>query len=132
MDMARGLAEAVGAAILVPPREVFLNDRLLQFTFDPPNAAAASLMLIASEAELIVCAGRGTRFELSALPASASEALQIAEAVGSGRLRETLKGPRVTFELVLDDGRELAGRSNTVGSTFSQTPTVIEYGPYAR
>jgi hypothetical protein len=131
IDIARGVAETVGTATSVNPREAFLNDRLVQFTYDPPNADAAPLMLIASESELIVCAGRGTRFELPALPTSATEALQIVEAVASGRLTERVKGSRVTFELLLDDGSELSGQSNMAGQSRSEAPMVIEYSPYA-
>lgn len=131
-DTARDVASAVKSVTFVAPREAFLNERLLQFIYEPPNSDAAPLMLIASEAELIVCAGRGTRFELSALPASATEVLRIVEAVVSGRLRERFKGSHVAFKLVLDDGTELAGRSNIDRSTLPDTPEVIEYGPYAR
>lgn len=129
-DIARDLAETVGGVTSVVPRETFLSDRLLQFKYEPPSPDAAPLMLIASETELIVCAGRGTRFELPALPASATEAFRIVEAVASGRLKESLKGSRVTFEIVLEDGSKLSGQSNSVPSR-SETPTVIEYGPYA-
>lgn len=132
IDAAREFAGTVEAMTSVAPREAFLNDRLLQFIYDPPNSDAARLMLIASQDELIVSAGRGTQFELDPLPVSETEVLQIVEAVVSGRFTERVKGSLVNSKLVLDDGTELKGRIHMGGWNFRKTREVIEYAPYER
>jgi len=104
-DRGRRLARSIAHVGSAQVEETRLTDHLILFTLLPPNPRAAEICLIVSPYEVILTAGRGTRFDLDALPASAEEVTALAFAIAGGGLTERVRGNRVVdFTLRLDDG----------------------------
>ncbi len=126
-SVAENLAQAVSASL----EEGWLTHMLLMFTLKPKNETAAEMRIIFSPYEVILSAGRGTRFELDALPRSEDRLLVLAGAIASGGLSERIWPRRVKFELRLPDtvlrGGEQDGLIPRPGRSRS-----VSYAPYAR
>jgi hypothetical protein len=87
-----------------------LTDRLVGFKLLPSAERAAPISVFVSRSETIVEAGRGTRFELDGLPASADELKEILDAIARGRLYERRGFLALRFKLEVRPGRTLSGR----------------------
>jgi hypothetical protein len=87
------------------------NDRLFVVSVAPSAAGAARMRLVVSAHELIISAGRVTRFELNALPASRNDATKLMLAVVAGDLTEKMGTWGVRFNLVLPDESTRTGRT---------------------
>jgi len=127
---ARTLALSVGDFTMVLPHERWLNDRLMEFTFEPSDPLAATMILVASPNQLIFFAGRGTRFELESPARAAGEAEDLARAVAAGRLTERVGRHRVRFEVDLGDGNEASGSSTIRRDQRDVEGGTYRYAPY--
>ena len=103
-----------------------LNEILVAFRMRPLASGAAPMSLIVSPYEVIVEAGRATRFELDPLPLSGDEVKDILDAVAAGRLNERAGWFGVKFKLDLRSGRTLSGR--VVGRGVQRG--TVRYQPY--
>lgn len=130
VSTARTLVAAVGDFTMVVPRERWLNDRLLEFTFEPDDQLAATMILVASPDQLMFFAGRGTRFELDASERAAGEAKDLARAVAAGGLTETVGRHRVRFVVDFGDGNQASGSSTIRGDQRDVERGTYRYAPY--
>lgn len=124
------IAAAIADVTSIAPREVQLNDRLIEFTYQPANQDAAAMSVFVSSSEVIFCAGEGTRFELGGPLEAAAEVEQLARSVAAGRLKEILEGRKVRFVLELEDGSEVSGTTNLHNLRPKVRSRVIEYSSY--
>jgi hypothetical protein len=109
-----------------------LTERLQMFTFKPRNQDAAEMSLIVSADEVILSVGRGTRFELQALPGSENRVLALTRAIASGGLSERVWPRRVKYELHLQD--ETVVRGSSWFGLFQRPGRArsVTYAPYER
>lgn len=127
---ARSLAASIGDITMVVPRERWLNDRLLEFRFEPSDQLAATMSLVVSPDQLTFFAGRGTRFELGAPERAAGEAADLARAVAAGGLTERVGRHRVRFIVDLGDGKEASGSSTIRRDQRDAERGTYRYAPY--
>lgn len=130
ISAARTLAASVGDFTMVVPHERWLNDRLLEFTFEPSDQLAATMIVVASPDQLMFFAGRGTRFELDAPERAAGEAEDLARAVSAGGLTERVGRHRVRFVVDLGDGNEASGSSTIRRDQRDVERGTYRYAPY--
>jgi hypothetical protein len=129
VEVARQLAASIADFAGVAPRERWLNDRLLEFVFEPSESSSATMTLIASSDELLFFAGCGARFELDGPESASAEAMGLARAVASGRLTERVRWRRVRFEIELEDGAVVSG-SSSLGPGATGERGIHVYAPY--
>lgn len=103
-----------------------LTDRMVGFRLLPHAENAAPISVFVAQSQIVVEAGRGTRFELDALPASIDELDEILDAIARGRLCERGGVLALSFKLELRSGRVLAGRFFGRGGRRGLT----QYDPY--
>jgi hypothetical protein len=127
---ANGLADRIGQELSIEVSRIRLTERLLEFRLEPHNDGAAQMTITVSPDEVIFTAGRGTRFELDALPSSEAETLQLVRSVAGGRLTEQIRQGVVTFKLSLDEQTVLTGRSSSGVLARTAKYQTIEYLPY--
>lgn len=127
---ARSLAASIGDITMVVPHERWLNDRLLEFRFEPSDQLAATMSLVVSSDQLMFFAGRGTRFELDAPESAAGEAVDLARAVAAGGLTERVGRRRVRFTVDLGDGSEASGSSTIRRDQLDAERGTYRYAPY--
>ena len=124
------LAERIAEAVSAGSERDRLSEKLLAFRFKPKNEDAAEMGFVVSPYELIFSAGRGTRFELDALPSSEERVVDLALAIAGGGLSEQIWPHRVKFELRFSDGTVVRG-----GSRHGLIPRLgrrrsVTYPPY--
>jgi hypothetical protein len=130
-DDARQVAVAVAELTSVELKETTLNDRLVEFEYQPANDDAAALSMIVSESQVILSAGKGARFELPSLGESSEEVMRLVRGVAAGGLSEAVDRRGVKFALVLEDGSTISGMSRFPRSDPPELPARIEYRPYS-
>lgn len=129
--LARALAASLGDVTMVVPHERWLNDRLVEFRFEPSDPSAATMSLVSSPEQLMFFAGRGTRFELGAPERAASEASDLARAVAAGGLTERVGRHRVRFVIDLGDAGKASGSSTIRGGQREAKRGTYHYMPYS-
>jgi hypothetical protein len=122
-ELLDSFAASYGAAI----ERHRLTDLLTRFRVVPKGDEAAHVTVYVAADQLIVEAGRGTRFELDPLPDSREELLAILNGIARGGLREEIGRLGVKFQLALQSGETRSGR--VVRRTGSKRG-VARYGPY--
>jgi hypothetical protein len=105
-DFLRHFASTEGATL----ERQQLTELLVGFRLRPIAGGAAPVSIIVSPYQVIVEAGRGTRFELDALPVAGDEVKEILDAIADGRLYERSGLVGLRFKLELRSGRTLSGR----------------------
>ena len=128
----RVLASSISRFSGVPPTERWLTDRLLELSWDPGDAAAAEMSLVASADQMVFTAGLGARFELDPPIQGSAEVEALARAVAAGRLTERVGRWRVRFLIELDDGSELSGSSTPHGPAARGVRRWTSYPAVAR
>lgn len=90
------------------------------------------MSIAVSHGEVILTGGQGTRFELGPLSESREELLRLVRSISHGKLSERIRPGSVSYELQMDDGSVLRGRSSSrvlPGISHGET---IHYGPYTQ
>jgi hypothetical protein len=125
------LADQIGQELAMEVVRSRLNPKLMEFKLMPARAGAAQMTITVSPSEVIVTAGRGTRFELDPLPSSGAETLQLVRSVSNGHLTEHIRRGVVNFELRVDEQTLLTGRSGSslIATDSPQTVDYLPYGP---
>lgn len=126
LEVVKRIADQVSARLSTRS----LNDRLDEFVLIPPNSDAATINVVVSSPEVIISAGRGLRIEMPPLPESEPVIAQIVRSIAGGGLRERIRGGYVSYQLELEDGESIKGRSTRglpVGR--SRRITYSAYGP---
>jgi hypothetical protein len=129
VEVTHQLAASIADFTRIAPRGRWLNDRLLEFVFDPADCSAATMTLIASSDQLLFFAGRGARLELDGPMDASAEVMSLARAVASGRLIERVRGRRARFEIELESGEVVTGSSDIRDGTTGDRGTHV-YTPY--
>jgi hypothetical protein len=125
-EVIQDLAEHIFATV----RMEQLNDRIVQYRLVPMNADATQIAITIGLDDVIVSAGKGSRWELPAFPAAQATITRIVEAISSGQLRESIRGGFVTFDLRLSDGSSLRGTS--VRGIPVGRKDQLSYAPFAK
>ena len=126
--LAKQIAQVVSAELECKQ----LTTKLLDFTFKPRNRDAAEMGFLASPFELIFSVGYGTRFELEPLPQSKKQVLDLAWAIANGGLQERVWHRRIKFEVRLQDGEVIKGRSIYGLIQWPGKGRLVTYAPYDR
>jgi hypothetical protein len=118
------ISAAISSSTCAHMERRVLNDRLLEYRFTCSRPGSTDIALLVSPTEVILEAGRGTRFELDALPKSSAEIQRVARAIASGGLTEVVDRRSVKFELSFSDGSKIAGHSSGVRTGVNKQQTI--------
>jgi hypothetical protein len=107
-----------------------LTAGLLEFRLTSAVEGTAEIRVVVSSTEVILSAGRGTRFELEELAGSEARISSLVRAVARGGLTEFIWPKRVTFELELEGGEVLHGGTRKGLPRQRGNATRVAYGSF--